>query len=117
MTPQEIRLWGELRHLNRRGYHFRRQAPVDGYVLDFAEFSHRLIVEADGWQHGEADGKRKDTRRDAHFTAAGFRVLRFWNNDIDSNMNGVVLTILDALTQPPPPPLRGGPSPQRGREK
>ena len=47
MTPQEVHLWSQLKFLNAQGYHFRRQAPVDGCILDFAEFTHRLIIEVD----------------------------------------------------------------------
>lgn len=113
MTPQEVRLWGELRTLNRQGYHFRRQAPVDGFILDFADFRHRLIIEVDGSQHGEPAGLAREERRDAHFESSGFRVLRFWNTDIDQAMDGVVRKILDVVVQPPPgatrhPPRKGG---------
>ena len=73
MTPQEIKLWSQLKFLNRGGYHFRRQAPVDGYILDFAEFGHRLIVEVDGSQHSFDIDKKRDTKRDKHFTDVGFR--------------------------------------------
>lgn len=96
----------ELKFLNRDGNHFRRQAPVDGYILDFAEFSHRLIVEVDGSQHGFDAGQRRDAIRDAHFSKAGFRILRFWNSDVDTNLDGVIDTILDALKQGPHPALR-----------
>ena len=103
MTPQEVRLWGELRNLNRQGHHFRRQAPVDGFILNFADFRHRLIIEVDGSQHGFEAGAARDRVRDRHFESAGFRVLPFWNVDVDTNMDSVVLTILEALARPPPP--------------
>ena len=116
MTPQEIKLWSQLKYLNRGGHHFRRQSPVDGYILDFAEFSHRLIIEVDGSQHSFDRGQKRDAVRDAHFTAAGFRVLRFWNVDVDTNMDGVIDTILDALKQGPHPRPSGGPSPRKAGE-
>lgn len=94
MTPQEVKLWAQLRKLRPQGFHFRRQAPLEGYILDFVCFEHRLIVEADGAQHGEEAGLRADTRRDAFWAVNGFRVLRFWNNEIDANLDGVVETIL-----------------------
>jgi very-short-patch-repair endonuclease len=100
MTPQEGKLWSQLQYLNRGGCHFRRQVPIDGYILDFAEFHHRLIFEVDGSQHGFDAGVRHDALRDAHFTSAGFRVLRFWNADVDTNMDGVIDAIEDALKQP-----------------
>ena len=94
MTPQEVKLWVQLRKLRPEGYHFRRQAPLDGYVLDFVCFKHKMIIEVDGSQHGEDAGLRNDTRRDAHFALHGFLTLRFWNPEVDSNLHGVVETIL-----------------------
>ena len=94
MTPQEVKLWSQLRKLRPQGFHFRRQAPLEGYVLDFVCYKCRLIVEADGSQHGEMQGLRRDARRDAIFQASGFRVLRFWNSEIDANLTGVVETII-----------------------
>ena len=115
MTPEEVKLWVQLRHLNRQGYHFRRQVPLDGYVLDFAEFKHRLIIEVDGSQHGMPEGEFRDSKRDGHFQRSGFRVVRFWNVDINQGMDGVVDKIWSALKETPPP-LRGT-SPASGEEK
>ena len=113
MTPEEVKLWLQLKHLNRRGTHFRRQAPVDGYILDFVDFSQKLIIEVDGSQHGRPEGEKYDMLRDAHFAAAGFLVLRFWNIDINQAMDGVIDKILSALKDPPPSqkrhlPRKGG---------
>jgi very-short-patch-repair endonuclease len=94
MTPQEVKLWAQLRKLRPQGFHFRRQAPLEGYVLDFVCFEHRLIVEIDGSQHGEDAGLHHDARRDAFFRANGFRVLHFWNPEVDANLIGVVETIV-----------------------
>ncbi|QGM99027.1 endonuclease domain-containing protein [Methylocystis parvus] len=94
MTPQEVKLWVHLRQLRPQGFHFRRQAPVDGYILDFVCFKHRLIVEVDGSQHGEDQQLGHDARRDAHFAANGFETLRFWNADVDLNLSAVVETII-----------------------
>ena len=94
MTPQEVKLWVCLRRLRPQGFHFRRQAPLEGYILDFVCFKHRVIVEVDGSQHGFDAGLAHDTRRDAHFAALGFLTLRFWNHDVDGNLDGVVETIL-----------------------
>ena len=84
------------------GFHFRRQAPIGRYVVDFVSFRSRLIIEADGGQHGMPDGARLDQVRDAFLQSQGFRVLRFWNSDIDANLVGVVESILGALNQSPP---------------
>ena len=115
MTPEEVKLWVNLKVLNKQGYNFRRQAPVDGYILDFIEFTQRLIIEVDGSQHSEAKGERRDKIRDAHFVAVGFQVLRFWNIDVNTEMDGVIHKILSVLKDPPPA-LRAT-SPARGEDK
>jgi very-short-patch-repair endonuclease len=117
MTPEEVKLWVQLKHLNARGFHFRRQAPLDGYIVDFAEFRHRLIIEVDGSQHGTPEGVDADAIRDRHFERSGFRVLRFWNIDINMQLDGTVRKIEEALRDSPLPRPAGGPSPQRGRER
>jgi very-short-patch-repair endonuclease len=99
MTPHEIRLWSRLRLLRTEGHHFRRQVPLEGYVVDFACFSARLIVEVDGGQHAAAGHARRDVERDARLTAEGFRVLRVWNSDIDDNIDGVMEAIAAALNR------------------
>ena len=110
MTSQEVKLWVHLRSWRKRGFHFRRQAPRDGYIVDFVCLNQRLIVEVDGGQHISI--ARRDAERDQSFTEQGFRVLRFWNNEIDRNLEGV-LTLIDAALQKPPPGLaaRGIPPP------
>ena len=114
MTPQEIKLWCQLQHLNARGFHFRRQAPVESYIVDFIEKTARLVIEVDGSQHGQSGGELKDARRDAQLRHLGFRVLRFWNIDIDRAMDGVIDKITETLaTQTPPVTLRVTPSPLR----
>src|SRR5689334_2603414 len=97
MTAQEVKLWAQLKYLNRRGLHFRRQVPIDGCIVDFAEFGQRLIIEVDGSQHGFEKGVESDRVRDRNFTRAGFRVLRFWNNEVDCNMDGVIDAVLAVL--------------------
>ena len=112
-TLAEHRLWQILRAKRLAGHKFKRQLPIDDYIVDFACPSRRLIVEADGGQHSESE---YDRHRDAHLRAQGFRVLRFWNNDIFNNEEGVLTSILDALQAPlparlrraSPPPLKGG---------
>ena len=93
MTPQEVRLWLRLRALRPQGLYFRRQAPVDGYILDFVCFKSRLIVECDGSQHGMPENQAHDACRDTHFANAGFLTLRFWNHEITENINAVADTI------------------------
>ncbi|MFZ3222888.1 MAG: DUF559 domain-containing protein, partial [Rugosibacter sp.] len=82
------------------GEKFRRQQPMGFYVVDFVHFGARLIVEADGGQHNDAP---RDESRDAWLRAQGFKVLRFWNNEIMNNLEGVLETIMAAVTLPPLP--------------
>jgi very-short-patch-repair endonuclease len=93
MTPQEVKLWVHLRALKKQGFHFRRQVPREGFVVDFACLKSRLVIEIDGAQHGEPGHSMRDAERDARLKAAGFRVLRFWNNEVNENLDGVVETI------------------------
>ncbi len=97
LTPQEARLWLALRALRSQGYHFRRQAPVNAFFADFVCFDRSLIVEVDGGQHGDGTQLDHDLMRDAILGRAGFRTLRFWNSDVNTNLEGVVETILHAL--------------------
>lgn len=94
MTPQEVKLWVQLRYFKPRGFHFRRQVSCGPYIVDFAEKTSKLIVEVDGSQHGFDDGQVKDEQRDRYLADLGYRVLRFWNVDVDTNMDGVI----DAIT-------------------
>jgi very-short-patch-repair endonuclease len=112
-TEAERRLWAILRAGRLNGYKFRRQAIIDSYIVDFVNFDHRLIVEADGSQHAESD---YDQRRDAYLQRQGFRLHRFWNAEILNDGNGVAETIWHALQTPPLPSgaSRLPPSPARG---
>ena len=101
LTPQEGRLWSQLRPLRAEGFHFRRQAPFLGYYLDFVCFSRRLVVEVDGGGHAEDPQAAHDAVRDAVLRREGFRTLRFWNSDINTNLIGVMEDILRALRSSP----------------
>ncbi|HEV7995753.1 MAG TPA: endonuclease domain-containing protein [Stellaceae bacterium] len=93
-TEAERRLWALLRDRRLAGFKFRRQHPIGNYVADFACTRHRLVVEADGGQHAD---NVADERRTILLERQGWRVIRFWNNDILSNAEGVIETILRAL--------------------
>jgi very-short-patch-repair endonuclease len=113
LTPQEVKLWVKLRALKPLGYHFRRQAPVGRFIVDFICFHAKLVIEADGGQHGLPDGAHADQARDSFLRSQGFRILRFWNSEIDGNLNGVMTQILCVLPPPPDPPAAGHP-PHKG---
>jgi len=102
MTPQEVKLWVQLRSWRGRGFHFRRQAPVEDFNVDFACLKHSLIIEIDGGQYNFDAHERRDAARDHRLASQGFRILRFWNNDIDRNLEGVLMRIEGALQTPPP---------------
>lgn len=93
MTDAERALWRVLRD-RKDGYRFRRQEPIDHYIVDFVCFKARLVIELDGGQHSESAA---DKQRDGHLISHGFRVLRFWNNDVLSNFDAVHQNILEAL--------------------
>jgi len=105
MTDAEKCLWAVLRGRRLRGYKFRRQRPVGQYILDFVCIEYRLVVEADGGQHAD---NANDEVRTSWLEKAGWRVIRFWNNDILSNSEGVQETILQTLQT-----LSEAPSPSR----
>ena len=102
LTSQEVKLWMKLRELKALGVNFRRQAPIGPYIVDFVCFRCRLVIEADGGQHGLHEGAKADDTRDAFLVSQGFRVLRFWNSDVNANLAGVMESILNALDEPPP---------------
>ncbi len=101
-----------------QGFHFRRQAPIGRFIVDFACVKSRLIIEIDGSQHGSDHGRLRDRRRDEALAALGFRVLRFWNHEIGLEKTMVMDTIHAALTGALPPPSPAAtPPPQAGEDR
>ncbi|MEX2008808.1 MAG: endonuclease domain-containing protein, partial [Dongiaceae bacterium] len=104
-TDAEHRLWQHLRRKQVGGLRFRRQYRLGLYIVDFVCLPARLVVEVDGGQH--AVEAQKDERRTRWLETQGFTVVRFWNNDVLDNTDGVVEAILGYLAEiqrPPPPP-------------
>jgi len=89
-TSAEERLWRRLRDFPVQGTHFRRQVPIGPYIADFACMAAHLIIEVDGSQHGVGENVARDAERTRWLESAGYRVIRFWNNDITNNMDGVL---------------------------
>ncbi len=93
-TPQELKLWKELSH-SKLEYKFRRQQSVGSYILDFYCSEKRLAIEIDGSQH--VDNQEYDKSRTEYLESAGIMVVRFWNNEVDSSLDGVIEKIRDIL--------------------
>ncbi|MFM9847712.1 MAG: endonuclease domain-containing protein [Hyphomicrobiaceae bacterium] len=96
-TVAERKLWSHLSELRKHGYHFRRQAPLEGYIVDFACLSQRLVIEVDGAQHDSQKRRQADSQRDAHLRWLGFSILRFTNSDMMDNVDACMLDVLAAL--------------------
>jgi len=99
MTPEEVKLWVRLRDFRERGFHFRRQALVCGYIVDFVCKSQKLVVEVDGGQHAEPSAAARDLIREGNLRAKGYRVVRLWNADVNRNPDDAADTVLAALTR------------------
>ena len=93
-TKAETMLWEQLRNRRMERQKFRRQVPLDGYILDFVSMDARLIIEVDGSQHA---GNARDIVRDAYFRSQGFRVMRFWNEEIETGLDFVCRSIIAVL--------------------
>jgi very-short-patch-repair endonuclease len=111
-TEAEKRLWRALR-VKLPQFKWRRQMPIGPYFVDFACFAEKLIIELDGGQHADAAGY--DEARSRMIEAQGYRVLRFWNNDILSNTEGVLERIVQELSTSPSRSCAAGPSLSLGR--
>jgi len=114
-TDAERYLWRYLRRDQLEGFKFRRQQPIGRYIVDFVNFKRRIVIEVDGGQHAIERGR--DRKRDKWLREEGFEVLRFWDNDVLKNIEGVLEIIRAKLLLSPhpnpntpsstPPPLRG----------
>src|SRR6201986_4521414 len=115
MTRPETLLWRHLKAHRLARLGFRRQSPMGNYIADFVAHSCKLLVEVDGESHDFEGRIRHDERRDQWFASRGYRVLRFTNDDVMKNLEGVVLSILEAAEQAAPLsltlPRKGGGNP------
>ncbi|HET7465141.1 MAG TPA: endonuclease domain-containing protein [Candidatus Dormibacteraeota bacterium] len=106
MSDAERRLWQELRGRRFAGYKFRRQRPIGPFIADYSCIANRLIVECDGDSHGFDDRQLRDAARSAWLERNGWRVLRFWEHELQDRDN-VLERIWNALTLPSPASGRG----------
>jgi very-short-patch-repair endonuclease len=114
-TDAETILWSKLKHKQLEGVKFRRQQPIDQYIVDFVSFDTKLILEIDGGQHNEKVVRKRDNARTVRLRRSGYCVLRFWDNEVLLNIDGVLEKIRQNIKQefhPHPDPL---PSRERGK--
>ena len=96
-TPHERKLWRALKEIPVEGTHFRRQAPIGPYVVDFFCPAARLVIELDGGHHNEDDIAKRDGERQLWLEGEGYRVVRFWNSEIAGELNAVLERIYAEL--------------------
>jgi very-short-patch-repair endonuclease len=101
-TDTEQLLWQHLRAKRFAGLKFRRQEPIGAYIVDFVCFEKRAIIELDGGQHALRAEMENDSRRDQWFESQGYTVLRFWDNEILANVQGVLEVIWKHCSNHPP---------------
>ena len=104
-TDAERRLWRHLRDRQIKGFKFRRQQPVGRYIVDFVNLERKVVIEVDGGQHAFDPS---DNIRDEWLRAEGYRVLRFWDSQVFSNLEGILESIREVLVTPHPTPLPQG---------
>lgn len=97
LTLQEKKLWNIIRNKQINNYKFLRQYIIGNYIVDFVCREKKLIIEIDGGQHNESSKTEYDNKRTKYFESLGFKVLRFWNNEIDDNIEGVYEELLKYL--------------------
>lgn len=92
-TPQEIKLWSRIKNRSFHNLKLRRQHIIDKYIIDFICLEKKIIIELDGMQHKREKDIKYDAKRNNYLKNLGFIVLRFWNNEINENLNGIMLKI------------------------
>jgi very-short-patch-repair endonuclease len=102
-TEAEQIIWSWLRTKKLNGVKFRRQEPIGIYIVDFVTFEKKLIIEIDGGQHNIEENKANDEIRTQWLESQGFRVIRFWNNEVHSNLDGVITRIKETISCSPSP--------------
>ena len=100
-SDAEKRLWRALREPEFAHAKFRRQSPIGRYIVDFVSFQHKLVIEVDGGQHQETEQSKHDAVRTEWLNSQGFRVVRFWNDEVLTNTEAVLDVIYRALADSP----------------
>jgi len=104
MTEPEILLWSGLKHLRRSGAKFRRQVVLGNHIVDFACHKSRIVVELDGSQHSEDAHAERDSVRDRYLEGKGYKVMRFWNNELWPHSSNVLNQIANVVEERLPSP-------------
>ena len=99
MTPQERKLWYIIRNRQFFGYRFRRQFPLGQYIVDFICREKKIIIEIDGGQHNEIKNIQYDNKRTEYLVSEGYKVLRFWNNEVWNNFSDVIDRIIIEISK------------------
>ena len=102
-TTQEKKLWNLLRNRRFHNLKFRRQCPIGKYIVDFVCKEKKLVIEIDGGQHNNPENFIKDNTQTEYLTNLEYKIVRFWNNDIDNNIEAVVLKLESLLDEAPSP--------------
>ena len=98
-TKQEIIIWNILRNRQFKNLKFRRQYPIGNYIVDFICLENNLIIEIDGGQHNTPGNIEYDRQRSEYLKNLGYKVVRFWNNDINENIDGVYQKLLELIEE------------------
>ena len=101
MTKEEVKLWNRLKNRQFANFKFRRQVPLGNYIADFLCIEKRLIIELDGGQHNEPNMIASDNERTNYFEKQGYKVIRFWNDEIWNNIDGVMERLIEETYTPP----------------
>ncbi|HUU63719.1 MAG TPA: endonuclease domain-containing protein [Dehalococcoidia bacterium] len=96
-TDAERALWARVRNRQLEGVKFRRQQPIGPYIVDFVSLDRKLVIEIDGGHHSEEELRESDQKKSAWLEERGYEVLRFWNNEVMRNMEGVLEKMREAL--------------------
>ena len=108
-TPAERKLWRHLAGRRTADAKFRRQHPIGPYIVDFVSLQHKLVIEVDGGHHNWARRSNLDEERTVRLEQRGYQVLRFWNNEVEESIEGVVEKVMEALSAGGQPSPRSSP--------
>lgn len=107
-TDAEIILWSRIKNKQLGGYRFRRQHSIGPYIADFYCPKLKLVIELDGCQHNLEENIAYDKERTAYLNSLNIKVIRYWNNEVLTNLNGVLEDLMNKFTPTQPPPNLGG---------